>query len=163
MGDAEIFENLDKAINYRLSLQIYVYTKHFNAAYLNTLEIYYFTGMGYKDDDSDELYLFFYFMRMCTKFNGSVWKNWNSSNLLTKVGMDFSFIQKWILVRKLLSPGLNKKRKCWSGFRHGNHHVICTQVNEIIFEARSASSMLSLIAKKGWWICVSILRLSKHN
>lgn len=163
MGDAEIFENLSKVINYSFSPQIHIHTKHLHATYLITVEIYYFTGMGYKDDNSGELCLLFYFMRMYTKHNGNAWKNWKSSNLLTKIGMNFSFIQKRILVKKLLSSGLSKKRKFWSGFREGNHHFICTQVSEIIFEARSAPSMRSLTAKKGWWICVSILRLPKHN
>lgn len=75
LGDAEIFENLNKVINYSFSPQIHIHTKHLHATYLITVEIYYFTGMVYKDDNSGELCLLFYFMRMYTKYNGNAWKN----------------------------------------------------------------------------------------
>lgn len=107
MGDTEIFENLNKAINYPLTPKMHIYTKHFYVVYFITLDIYYFLGTGYRNGDFNKLYHFFFcLMRMGAKFNGSAWKNWNNSNLLTKINMNFSFIQKWILVRKLLQFGL---------------------------------------------------------
>ena len=51
---------------------MYIYTKCFHAVHFITLEIYYFIGTGYKSDKSNESYLFFWFMGMCTKFNGNV-------------------------------------------------------------------------------------------
>lgn len=95
-------KSLDKAIDAPSPRQIHIYTKHFHAVYFITLEVYYFTGMGYEVDNSNELYLFFCFMRMCTKFNGNAWKNGKISNVLTKTGMNFSFIQRRVSVRKLL-------------------------------------------------------------
>ena len=54
---------------------MYIYTKYFHAVHFITLEIYYFIGTRYKSDNSNESYLFFYFMRMCVKFDGNIWKN----------------------------------------------------------------------------------------
>ena len=40
---------------------MHINTKHFYIVYFVTLEIYYFTGKGYRNDNSNKMYLFILF------------------------------------------------------------------------------------------------------